>query len=143
METTLKPGAADLHAHRLELAAANLQHLFKIEKEQAAIENITASLEQTLTDAYANNPVDLCDMMAIQSRILDAAFNYFLEQSRNGNNTMNLALALKAQNQVVRTINTWKKLKTETYIKRKILNYPRHEKKRAERTGQNDAPLDC
>lgn len=142
METPHEPGLPNLAAHRLELAAACLQHLFKIEKEQASIEHIVASLEQTITDAHANYPEDLCDMMAVQTRILDAAFNYFLEQSKIGNKGDNLAMALKAQNQVVRTINTWKKVKTETYIKHKIKYYTLPKKNHDERTGQSDASMD-
>ena len=128
----------EIAAHKLALAAENLGHLLHIKTEQAAMENLSASLERTIIDAHANNPEDLCDMMATQSRLLDAAFHHFLEQTRKGTKGIDFTMALKAQNQTVRAINTWKKLKTETYIKRKIVTYSLPKEIRDERTGQND-----
>ena len=137
-----------LAAQKLELAARNLSHLIKINEEQNSLENVVASLEQTVIDAHSNNPSDLCDMMVIQARILDSLFYHYLD-SANGKYTCDdkIATAMRAQAQTVRTLHAWKKLKEERYIKHKVVRYRVPEEHRNEENTQNElnknAPLDC
>ena len=117
--------AADfVAAQKLELAARNLGHFIKIQEEQVTIEKVVNSIQQTLLDAHANNPADLCDMMVTQANILDGLFHFYLKESQ-GKYTEHdkIATAMKAQAQTVRTVHAWKKLKTENYIKHKIVSY--------------------
>ena len=109
-------------AQKLELAAKNLKHLLKIQEEQASLENIVGSLQQTVIDAHANNPMDICDTMVVQTRILDAAFHKYVDHAGERNTYDSLEFAMKAQNQMLRTALAWKLLKTDTYIKRKIIH---------------------
>ncbi len=128
--------AADfVAAQRLELAARNLSHILKIQEEQVTLEKVTESLQSTMVDAHANNPVDLCDMMVTQARLLDGLFHFYLDESK-GRYTEHdkIATAMKANAQTVRTVHAWKKLKEEHYIKRKIIEYSRPE----EKTAQNE-----
>ena len=122
-------------AQKLELAARNLQHLLKMQQEQASLENIVGSLQQTVIDAHANNPMDICDSMAVQMRIFDAVFQKYVFES-DGSRFVDdkLGFALKAQNQMLRTAQTWKRLKAETEIKYKLVTYMAPEKKQTERT---------
>ncbi len=121
MNDTFQAAENKLLAHKLELAARNLQHLLKIQQEQASLENIVASLEQTLIDAHGNNPMDACDRMTVQTQILDAVFHKFVGEAEQGYMRDNLEFALRAQNQMLRTALTWKRLKTDTYMKHKII----------------------
>ncbi len=129
-------------ARQRELATRNLAHILKIEQEQQNLEQTAWSIEQSIIDAHANNPTDLCDMMVVQARLLNGLFHDYLQQSHAlRNKDPKIDCALRAQQQIVRTLNAWKKLKTETYTVRKLVKiYPR-ENFGAERTGQN-APLD-
>ena len=114
-------------AQKLELAARNLQHLLKMQQEQASLENIVGSLQQTV--------IDICDSMAVQMRIFDAVFQKYVFES-DGSRFVDdkLGFALKAQNQMLRTAQTWKRLKAETEIKYKLVTYMAPEKKQTERT---------
>lgn len=126
--------AADfVAAQKLELAGRNLKHLLKIQEEQASLENIVATLKQTVIDAHANNPMDLCDMMVLQARLLDGLFHYYLDNG-TGKYTEDTQVekAMRAQAQTVRTLHAWKKLKEQNYIKHKIIRYSLPEKKSAQ-----------
>jgi hypothetical protein len=142
MKNIIEHAEEFVRTENLRLAAANLQHLLKIQQEQTTLEAITNSLEQTIINAHGNAPYDLCDMMVVQARILDATFHYFVDQSKQKYTEEDkLTFALKAQQQTVRTALAWKKLKSENYVVRKIIPLAVEEKKYAERTEQN-APLD-
>ncbi len=118
-------------AQKLELAARNLQHLIKIQDEQLHLGNVVASIQQTMLEAHANNPADLCDMMVVQARIMDGLFHHYLDKSRECGYTEDdkIGAAMKAQAQSLRTVHAWKKLKTENYIKHKIIRYSVPEEK--------------
>jgi len=142
MKNIIEHAEEFVRTENLKLAAANLQHLLKIQQEQTSLEAITESLQQTIINAHGNAPYDLCDMMVVQARILDATFHYFVDKSKDKYTEPDkLAFALKAQQQTVRTALAWKKLKSENYVVRKIVPLAVGEKKHAERTEQN-APLD-
>lgn len=99
-------------AQKLELACRNLKHLLKIQNEQASLENIVASLEQSLIDAHANNPLDLHEMLVLQARVLDAAFYYYTNHAPGSYCADDkIDRALKVQSQLVKTINMWNKMK--------------------------------
>ena len=133
METIYEEARQLVEKEELRLAAQNLQHLLKIQKEQASLENIVASLEKTLIDTEEHNPEDFCRMMATQARILDATFHYFVDQSKESfSPSEKLCFALKAQAQTVRTALAWRRLKEQAELLKKI---------HTERTEQN-APLD-
>lgn len=126
-------------AQKLELAARNFARLIKISEEQASLNHIVASLETTILNAHNGNPEDFSDILAAQARILDATF-YFYMNSAHEKFTRDdkVNIALRAQRQTERAINTWKRLS----------DTPRA-KKSAERTRQmltntpeSDAPLD-
>ncbi len=126
-------------AQKLELAARNFARLIKISEEQASLTRIVASLESTILNAHNGNPEDFSDILAAQARILDATF-YFYMDNAHGKFTRDdkVNIALRAQRQTERSINTWKRLS----------DAPRA-KKSTERTRQmltnnpeSDAPLD-
>ncbi len=128
--TYLTDAADFVAAQKLELAARNLLHILKIQQEQVTIDRVVSSIQQTMVDAHANNPTDLCDMMVTQARIMDSLFHFYLDESK-GQYTEHdkIATAMKANAQTVRTLHAWKKLKEENYIKRKIIGYSAPEEK--------------
>ena len=73
--------------------------------------------------------MDICDNMVLQTRILDAVFHKYVDHAGQYNTYESLEFAMKAQNQMLRTALAWKHLKTETYIKRKIIGISRVEEK--------------
>lgn len=99
-----------LERHQLELAARNLQHLIKIQDEQLHLDNVVASIQQSMLDAHANNPTDLCDMMVVQARIMDSLFHYYLDKSKATPYTEDdkIGAAMKAQAQSLRTVQPGK-----------------------------------
>lgn len=134
-------------AQKLELAAKNLRHLLKVQEEQVSLDNIVSSLERTIVDAHAGNPSDFSDILAAQTRILDATFNFYIDKAKNGySEDDKINIALRAQRQTDRTINTWKRIKTEKPVQpRYIIRECRTYKKFPERTEQmltDNAPLD-
>jgi hypothetical protein len=135
MSNILKDAADYVAAKKLELAARNLARLIKISEEQASLNNIVASLERTIIDAHAGNPDDFSDILAAQTRILDATFHFYINNADcKFTHDDKINIALRAQRQTDRTINTWKRIKTEPRVKK----FP-------ERTRQmlvNNAPLD-
>lgn len=121
-------------AQKLDLAARNFARLIKISEEQASLKHIVASLEQTILNAHNGDPEDFTDILAAQARILDATFHFYVNHAQGKfthDDKMNIAL--RAQRQTDRTINTWKRLTSEKT------------KKSPERTRQKlvgHAPLD-
>lgn len=136
MSNLYKDTADFLAAQKLELAARNLARLIKISEEQASLNHIVASLERTIIDAHAGNPDDFSDILAAQIRILDGAFHFYIGHA-DGKFTHDdkINIALRAQRQTDRAINTWKRIKAEPKPKNFL-----------ERTRQqkltNNAPLD-
>ena len=121
-------------AQKIELAGRNLARLIKISEEQASLKHIVASLEQTILKASNGDPEEFTDILAAQARILDATFHFYVNQA-DGKFTHDekMNIALRAQRQTDRTINTWKRLTAEKT------------KKSPERTRQKlvgHAPLD-
>ena len=99
-------------AQKLELAAKNLQHLMKIEAEQATLQNIVSSLSHILSEAKNGNTDDFSTMLANQSNVLDATFLYFIDLAKTSSYTHDdkINMALKAQRQVERSIRTWQRI---------------------------------
>ena len=129
MTDLYKTTADFVAAQKLELAARNLRHLIKIAEEQASLENIVASLEQTIIDAHAGNPDDFSDILAAQTRILDATFHFYIDNSKGKyTDDDKVNIALRAQRQTDRAINTWKKLKSITKEKK----FPKQSRQNAE-----------
>lgn len=143
MKNDLKETAEHIAAARLELAARNLRALLDAREQQTSLESVVASIERTMIDSRGNNPLDLCDMMAVQASVLDAMFHHYIQEKPNALRTRDehMGFALKAQAQLVRTLHAWKKLKTETYIKHQIVKYVPDldalDKKHAEQTEQD------
>lgn len=124
---------------QLRLSASTLHTLSKINPDQASIQDVVHSLEQTMMESLTCTPNELCDLISVQARVLDAAFMNLMDQARD--NPEKLCHALRLQQQTLRTLMAWKALKTDIYIKRKIVQFSGWEKNRAERSEQN-APLD-
>lgn len=133
-----------LERQQLELAARNLQHLIKIKDEQLHLDNVVASIQQSMIDAHGNNPSDLCDMMVVQARIMDSLFHYYLDKSKATPYTEDdkIGAAMKAQAQSLRTVHAWKKLKEENYIKHKIIRYALPEEKTTRNEVDKNAEMD-
>jgi hypothetical protein len=144
MENTYQSAADFIAAKKLDLAARNLQHLLKIADEHVILDNIVESLERTIIDAHCGNSDDFSDILAAQARILDAAFNYYVNKSKDAySEDDKINIALRAQRQTDKAINTWKRIKTEKPPKPRFVF--RDDKKFPERTEQmlvNNAPLD-
>jgi hypothetical protein len=118
-------------------SAATLQKLAKLQSHEATIDDVICSLEQTKTESHAMSPNGLCDLISVQARILDAAFNNYIDKAQD--NPAHLEDALRLQQQTLRTLMAWKALKSEIYIQRKIVDFSRWDKKRIKRTEQNAA----
>lgn len=133
--------AQELAAKKLHLAAEQLRRIFHLENDIETLDGLTASLRQTILDANADNPHDLCEMMVVQTRLLEGVFYYYFDKAKDPDaERIAMDTALRAQQQIVRTLNTWKNLKIKPYIVRKLIKM--HERPfHAERTEQN-APLD-
>ncbi len=130
MTTDAKDAEETLSAQRLDLAARNLRHFLKIDEEEATLNGVTASLERTMINAHGNDPADLCDMMAVQTHLLDSLFHYYLDQSKTAYCKESwIDRALRAQQQTMRTALAWKRLKTETYVKHRIIQHSRFDEK--------------
>jgi hypothetical protein len=129
-----------IERQKLELAAKNLQHFLRIQKEQVTLDAICDNLIQRLIDAQSNNPSDFCEMLATQVHILDATFHFYLEEAKVKDYTRyeQVAFALKAQQHALRTALGWKKLKTETYLKRVLVPVT----KNTDPDPRSHAPLD-
>jgi len=114
MSNLYKDAADFVAAQKLELAARNLGRLIKISEEQVSLNHIVSSLEQTIIDAHAGNPDDFSDILAAQARILDATFHFYIDNAQ-GKFTCDdkINIALRAQRQTDKAINTWKRIKTE------------------------------
>lgn len=119
MSNLFKDAVDFVAAQKLELAARNLARLIKISEEQASLDHIVASLERTVIDAHAGNPDDFSDILAAQARILDATFHFYIDNA-DGKCTHDdkINIALRAQRQTDRTINTWKRIRTEPKTKK-------------------------
>lgn len=120
-------------------SAAALQRLAKIQSHEATIDGVICSLEQTMAESSALPPNGLCDLISVQARVLDAAFNNYINKAQD--DPAHLDDALRLQQQTLRTLMAWKVLKSDIYIKRKIVDFSRWEKKRDKQTEQN-ASLD-
>lgn len=136
--------AQELASKKLVQTCETYRHLIDVPYEIDTMEGIAYSFEQTMTNAYGNHPDDLCDIMVVQARMLDGLFHRYLSESteHSARRDHKIESALRMQNQMVRTLNTWKKLKEATFIKYKLVKLHPREKFNTERTGQNDAPLD-
>lgn len=123
MENNIFKEAEDfITAEQLRLAAANLQYLRKLKKEKLTMTALADALEQSIADANDENPIGMCDKMIVQATLLDAAFHYFLTESKGRIKEEDIILnAVKIQSHMVRTMLAWKKIKTSTYIKHKIM----------------------
>lgn len=119
MSNLYKDAADFVAAQKLELAARNLARLIKISEEQASLNHIVASLERTIIDAHAGNPDDFSDILAAQARILDATFHFYINHATGKfSHDDQVNIALRAQRQTDRAINTWKRLRTEPKAKK-------------------------
>ncbi|PZQ45059.1 MAG: hypothetical protein DI551_08615 [Micavibrio aeruginosavorus] len=111
MNYDLKAAEDRLATERLNLAARNLQHLMKMQDEQVTLENIVAALRTSVTGALNGDRDDFSFILANQSNILDAAFLHYVERAKGSQwHADHINMALKAQRQTERTINTWHRI---------------------------------
>lgn len=132
----------DIANRELLHSARNLQHLLRVDQDTKTFQAVADSLNQTMIDAYGNNPVDICNKMTMQARIFDAMFQDYLTKARNCEPDQREAYiekAMRCQKQMVSTMNAWKSLKIERYVKTRLVTLYEQEKKRAERTEQTYA----
>ena len=137
--------AQELAAKKLVQTCEIYRHFLDVPYEIDKMEGIAYTFEETMMNARGNQPDDLCELMAVQARMLDGLFHNYLYEGYNGppdRKEHKIHAAIRMQNQMVKTMNAWKKLKTCTYIVRKLVNIYPDEKLYAERTGQKDAALD-
>lgn len=98
----------------LRLAARNLQHLIKINEEEVTLDNIVTSMQKTIADTKSDTPEELEDILVTQARILDGAFLYFLDKSKNAyTEHEKVDMALKAHKQMLSAVNTMRHLKQQ------------------------------
>lgn len=121
---------------QLRRSAKALKNISEIQDREATMDDIVASLEQTMVESKALTPTIMCDLIAVQSRVLDAAFH--MEMNRMIQNPAHLDQAIRLQKQTLRSMMAWKILKTDTYVRYKTIEIQRLEKMRAERTEQKD-----
>lgn len=120
---------------QLKQSAKAIKKLSDIKDNEADIESIIMSLEQTMVECTQLVPQSLSDLMAVQARVLDAAFGKEINKAHE--DPAHLDQALRLQQQTLRTVMAWKLLKTDIYIRRKTIELQRLEKLSVERTEQN------
>ena len=119
MENTYESTVDFIGGQKLELAARNLARLTKISEEQYSLESIVNSLQETIIDAHAGNCDDFSDILATQARILDATFHFYIDNAKEKyGKDDKINIALRAQRQTDKAINTWKRIKTEPKTKK-------------------------
>jgi hypothetical protein len=120
--------AQELASKKLVRTCETYRHLIDAPYEIDTMEGIAYTFEETLANAHSKQPDDLCELMAVQARMLDGLFHDHLYDALHGppdRRTPKIETAIRMQNQMVKTMNAWKKLKTSTYIVRKLVNiYP-------------------
>lgn len=127
MNDTYKAAEAFLSAEQLNLAARNIQHYLKIQDEQVTLDAIVSALRETLTETRDGTSESLGDMLALQAKILDATFGFYMHNAHDAYNVDGkINMALKAQRQTISTINALQRMDRQTI------------KKTAERTRQHD-----
>lgn len=101
----------DLYAESLTKTAANIMRFLEIEEEKKAIDNVVFSLEQTILDNQAKNPIDFSDILTTNARILNAGFEFYLNKAHTcAEGDAKILMAMKMQGQLARTIDTWRRL---------------------------------
>ena len=102
----------------LARSARHLKHFTRMKKTEIGVNEFAWSIQRTVTDAHAANPMDLCDMLVAQSRVLDGAFGWFLDRAADDPDSafVSVAMAMKAQQQTLRTLLTWKHIKDDSRI---------------------------
>ncbi len=119
MENTYQATVDFIAAKKLELAARNLFRLIKISEEQCSLDHIVSSLQETIIDAHAGNPDDFSDILAAQARILDATFHFYIDNAQGKfTSDEKINIALRAQRQTDKAINTWRSLKAAPKTKK-------------------------
>ncbi len=101
-----------LDARRLELAAAHLQHLLRIQETQISLPNLVLALKEDISKSIDFAAEDLSPLLKTQINILDSLFNYYIEESKNPRHSTDdkLSIALKAQRQLDKSVATFMKL---------------------------------
>ena len=101
----------DLHIQECERTARNLMRLLEIEENEKALKDIVFSLEMTKADNNARNPIDFADMLSVNARTLNAAFEFYLSKAHQSPEPdQKIKLAFAAQSLLVRSIDSWKRL---------------------------------
>lgn len=96
-------------AKKLELAARNLEHLLKIKKNRQASKTSWPPSNPPLSMRMRATTMTLPISWRRRPRILDGAFLYYIDAAKDAytaDEKMNIAL--RAQRQTDRAINTWK-----------------------------------
>ncbi len=100
-----------LRQKEVERTAANILLFLQEEQDDDSLDHVVFSLEQSMAETHAKNPIDFSDMLTTNARILNAAFEFYLNkahQSKTSNEK--ILLAMRAQSQLARTIDTWRRL---------------------------------
>jgi len=121
---------------QLRRAAQALKNLAEIDERDATAEDIVASLEQTMVECESFTPNTLCDLIAVQSRLIDAAFHH--QAMRGLDKPEYLDQAIRLQRQMIHSLVTWKLMKSDIYVHNKTIEMWRMEKMREERTEQKN-----
>lgn len=125
---------------QLRQSAEAIKKLSDIKDDEADIDSIIQSLEQTMVECTQLVPQSLSDLMAVQARVLDAAFTKEINKAHD--DPAHLDQALRLQKQTIRTVAAWKLLKMDVYVRRKTIELQRFEKLSAERTEQTSRKFD-
>lgn len=101
----------DLHAQSVERTARNMLNFYEAEKQRQSLDAVVFSLERSMAETQMNNPVDFSDMLTTNARILNAAFEYYLDKAHQSPAADGkIGLAMKMQTQLARTIDVWRRL---------------------------------
>lgn len=93
-----------------EIARAILRQV-AIEDEERALNNMAFSLEMVEIDCATGHPAEFANMLTSNTRVLDAAFKYYLKKAHKADQPdQKIRLAFAAQSQLVRSIETWKRI---------------------------------
>lgn len=101
----------DLEAEVIRRTAINMVHFLKVEEEKKAVDQVVFSLRQSMVDNQAKNPLDFSDILTTNARILNAGFEFYLDKAHESPQAeQKIAMAMKMQSQLARTIDTWRRL---------------------------------
>lgn len=111
MDDYFKEANARHAARKQKDALDHIKRLRQIEEEQNTLIATIDALKENANKPRANDPSPMLAATAKQIHILGGLFDHYIEKSkRRETHDHNMIMALKTQQQLVRTLHIWHKL---------------------------------